>query len=52
MPLIVVGSIALDTVSTPQKTVEKVLGGSATYFSFSASFFARVRRSSASARPP
>ncbi|MEK7485017.1 MAG: PfkB family carbohydrate kinase [Planctomycetota bacterium] len=43
MPLIVVGSIALDTVSTPQKTVEKVLGGSATYFSFSASFFARVR---------
>lgn len=43
MPLIVVGSIALDTVSTPQKTVEKVLGGSATYFSFSASFFTKVR---------
>lgn len=43
MPLIVVGSIALDSVSTPKKTVERVLGGSATYFSFSASFFTRVR---------
>jgi sugar/nucleoside kinase (ribokinase family) len=43
MSLIVVGSIALDSIHTPQQQVENVLGGSATYFSFSASFFTRVR---------
>lgn len=43
MPLIVVGSIALDSVSTPVGDVDRVLGGSATYFSFSASFFTPVR---------
>ena len=36
------GSIAFDTVRTPFKTVENVLGGSATYFSFAASFFDKV----------
>ncbi|HET9490376.1 MAG TPA: PfkB family carbohydrate kinase [Methylomirabilota bacterium] len=41
--LLVVGSVALDTVETPFGKVQEVLGGSATYFSYSASFFARVR---------
>ncbi|MFH1825279.1 MAG: PfkB family carbohydrate kinase [Candidatus Firestonebacteria bacterium] len=43
MSLIVVGSIALDTVVTPFKTVKEVLGGSATYFSYAASYFNKVR---------
>lgn len=34
------GSIALDTTRTPFKTVENVLGGSASYFALAASFFA------------
>ena len=41
--LLVVGSVALDTVQTPFGKVQEVLGGSATYFSYSASFFTRVR---------
>jgi len=41
--LLVVGSVALDTVETPFGKVREVLGGSATYFSYSASFFTRVR---------
>lgn len=41
--LAVVGSVALDSVETPFGRVEEVLGGSATYFSCSASFFTRVR---------
>ena len=41
--LLVVGSVALDTVATPFGRVEDVLGGSATYFSYAASFFTRVR---------
>jgi sugar/nucleoside kinase (ribokinase family) len=41
--LLVVGSVALDSVETPFGKVEEVLGGSATYFSYSASFFTRVR---------
>jgi hypothetical protein len=40
--LLVVGSVALDTVKTPFGEVEEVLGGSATYFSTSASYFADV----------
>jgi len=43
MPLIVTGSIGIDTVETPFGKAEQVLGGSATYFSASASFFAPVR---------
>jgi sugar/nucleoside kinase (ribokinase family) len=42
MGLLVVGSIALDTVKTPFGKVKDALGGSATYFSTSASFFAKV----------
>ncbi len=41
--LLVVGSVALDDVETPFGRVEAGLGGSATYFSYSASFFTRVR---------
>jgi sugar/nucleoside kinase (ribokinase family) len=41
--LLVVGSVAFDSVQTPFGKVQEVLGGSATYFSYSASFFTRVR---------
>jgi len=41
--IVVIGSVALDTIATPQGTSEEVLGGSATYFSISASFFTHVR---------
>jgi len=40
--LLVVGSVAFDTVKTPFGEVEDVLGGSATYFSTAASFFTGV----------
>ncbi len=42
-PLLVVGSIAFDTVETPHGVAEDVLGGSAVYFSVAASYFAPVR---------
>jgi hypothetical protein len=41
--LLVVGSVALDSVETPFGKVQEALGGSATYFSYSASFFTQVR---------
>ena len=40
--LLVVGSMAFDTVRTPFGEANDVLGGSATYFSTSASFFTEV----------
>jgi sugar/nucleoside kinase (ribokinase family) len=43
MPLVVVGSVALDSVETPTETRENLLGGSAVYFSYAASFFTPVR---------
>ena len=43
MSILVVGSVAFDTVKTPFGQVSDVLGGSATYFSTAASFFAEVR---------
>jgi sugar/nucleoside kinase (ribokinase family) len=43
MSLLVVGSVAFDTVKTPYGTAEEVLGGSATYFSVAASYFTPVR---------
>jgi sugar/nucleoside kinase (ribokinase family) len=46
MPLCVVGSVALDSVETPAKTREDVLGGSAVFFSYAASFFTSVRLAS------
>ena len=41
--LLVVGSMAIDSVKTPFGEREEAVGGSATYFSISASFFARIR---------
>lgn len=44
MPLLVVGSVAIDTIRTPDgKEHKDVLGGSCTYFSHCASFFTKVR---------
>ena len=43
MPLLVVGSIAFDSVHTPTASREDVLGGSAVYFSYAASYFTPVR---------
>jgi sugar/nucleoside kinase (ribokinase family) len=43
MSLLVVGSVAFDAVETPFGKTEKMLGGSATHFSLSASFFTDVR---------
>jgi sugar/nucleoside kinase (ribokinase family) len=42
MSILVVGSVAFDTVETPFGKAEKVLGGSASFFSVAASFFVRV----------
>lgn len=42
MSLLVVGSVAFDSVKTPFGEVENALGGSATYFSTSASYFTKV----------
>ena len=41
--LLVVGSVALDSVATPFGAVREALGGSATFFSYAASFFTGVR---------
>jgi cytidine kinase len=43
MPLLVTGSIAIDTVETPLGKVEDALGGSAVYFSLAAALFTKVR---------
>src|SRR6185295_8033498 len=43
MSILVVGSVALDSIKTPFGEVKEALGGSATYFSYAASFFAPVR---------
>ncbi|NBS31320.1 MAG: sugar kinase [Planctomycetia bacterium] len=43
MPLLVVGSVALDCVETPTDKRDDVLGGSAVFFSYAASFFSPVR---------
>jgi sugar/nucleoside kinase (ribokinase family) len=43
MSILVVGSVAFDTLETPSGRAEKILGGAATYFSLSASFFTDVR---------
>jgi len=41
--LLVVGSVAFDSIRTPQGDSGRILGGAATYFSLSASFFTQVR---------
>jgi sugar/nucleoside kinase (ribokinase family) len=43
MSLLVVGSMAFDSIKSPFGEVEKVVGGSATYFSLAASYLAKVR---------
>ena len=43
MSLLVVGSVAIDNVQTPKAQRDDLLGGSATHFSYSASFFTDVR---------
>jgi len=42
MSILVIGSVALDSVETPFGKREEILGGSATYFSIAASFFSKV----------
>ncbi len=41
-PILVVGSVAYDSICTPFDRIENALGGSATYFSVSASFFTQA----------
>src|SRR5438876_438873 len=41
--ILVVGSVAFDSVKTPFGEVDDILGGSATYFSVASSYFAPVR---------
>jgi len=43
MSLMVIGTVAFDSVKTPFGEADNVLGGSATYFSVSASYFTSVR---------
>jgi len=43
LSILVVGSIAFDSVETPFGKAEEVLGGSASYFSIAASFFTNIR---------
>jgi len=42
LSILVVGSIALDSIETPFGRVEEIPGGSAVYFSLAASYFSRV----------
>jgi len=39
MSLLTVGTVAFDALETPFAKIDKVVGGSATYISLSASFF-------------
>ncbi len=41
--ILVVGSLAYDSISTPAGKVERTLGGSANYFSLASSLFAKVK---------
>src|SRR6202140_389104 len=43
MSILVVGSVAFDTIATPSGRVTDILGGAATYFSLAASYFTEVR---------
>jgi len=43
MSLLVVGSVALDSVQTPTAARDDVLGGSAVFFSYAASYFTSVQ---------
>lgn len=43
MSLLVVGSVAFDSIHTPTEERDRVLGGSAVYFAYAASYFTPVR---------
>jgi sugar/nucleoside kinase (ribokinase family) len=43
MSILVVGSVAFDSIETPQGKRDRCLGGAATYFALSASYFTDVR---------
>ncbi len=43
MSVLVVGTVAFDSIETPFGSAERILGGSASYFALAASFFAPVR---------
>lgn len=43
MSLLIIGSIAFDTIITPYEKREKIIGGSGTYCALAASFFTRPR---------
>ena len=43
MSVLVVGTVAFDSIETPSGSAERILGGSASYFSLAASFFTSVR---------
>jgi sugar/nucleoside kinase (ribokinase family) len=43
MSILVVGTVAFDSIETPSGSAERILGGSASYFAMGASFFAPVR---------
>lgn len=43
MSIVVVGSVAFDSLKTPFGKVDKAIGGAATYFSVAASYFSPVR---------
>src|SRR4030081_3439223 len=42
-PILVVGSVALDAVRTPNESADEILGGAASYFCLSAAMFAPIR---------
>lgn len=43
MSILVVGSVAFDSIRTPHGNVDRCLGGAATYFALAASYFTKVR---------
>lgn len=43
MSILVVGSVAFDSIRTPYGSADRCLGGAATYFSLAASYFTQVR---------
>src|ERR1700758_5794573 len=43
MSILVVGSVAFDSIETPSGRAERCVGGAATYFALAASYFTDVR---------
>ncbi len=43
MSIVVVGSVAFDSIETPSGRVDHALGGAATHFALAASYFTQVR---------